>query len=418
MWTDFGSHERLEGGETVLHCRDFAGRGVSFLEGTMSKLISTLLILVFCLLAYSAEASVPVVKNGGSRGKVTLPKPSGSYVVGTAVYHWKDKSREEPWTSSTADHRQLMVQIWYPAAKGTIGKKAPYIFERNKLRASLNQYWPDMPEVITASALEIPVSNKESRYPVLVVSHGMNTGRFLYTSISQELASHGYVVASIDHTYWGPGVAFPDGKVVSFDEGMIARDKLGPEEIDQMMVEGITVMSADQAFVLENLKSLNSQTGLFGGRLNLSKVGSIGHSMGGMAATSSCLKYTDFKTCVSLDGVNYFLTGIPNPSPKPFLLLLNSQWGRNAPPKIKKNYLEAWLRPSVAVINGTRHNSYSDRPLIEPPEENEGMLEPVRAYRIITGFTVAFLNRNLKGLKKDYPRFPEMKVVDLRKVRP
>lgn len=384
----------------------------------MSKSKVTAALVVFCLLAAGVSAAVPLNETVIRREQAALPAPTGRYPVGTAVYHWEDASREEPWTRSTDDHRQLMVQIWYPAAEKTGAKKAPYIFDREKLRSSLGKYWPDMPEVLTSSAMDAPVSSGGSRFPVLVFSHGMNSGRFLYTSISQELASHGYVVASIDHTYWGPGVAFPNGRVVSFDEGMIARDKLGPDEIDRMMVEGIKVMAADQAFVLEKLKGLNSADGPFRDRLDVSIAGAIGHSMGGMAATASCLTYTGFRTCVSLDGVNYFLSGMPAPSPKPFLLLLNSQWGRNAPAKINKNYLEAWANPSVAIIKGTRHNSFSDSPLIEPPEDSAGSLEPERAFRIIAAYTVAFLDRNLKGSNNELPGFPEMEFVDLRKIGP
>jgi dienelactone hydrolase len=245
----------------------------------------------------------------------------------------------------------------------------------------------------------------------------MNSSRFLYTSICEELASQGYVVASIDHTYWGPGVAFSDGKIVSFDEGMIARDKLDFNEIDRMMLEGITVMSADQAFVAERLAELNENSTLFKNKFDLSKIGSIGHSMGGMATTASCLKYTVFKICISLDGVNYFLNKMPNPSSKSFLLLLNSEWGKDAPPKIKKSYLEAWENPTVAIINGTKHNFYSDMPLIELPEEKDGLIEPLRAFRIISSYTVSFLDKHLKQSNKEMPKFSEMKFVDLKTIK-
>jgi hypothetical protein len=84
---------------------------------------------------------------------------------------------------------------------------------------------------------------------------------------------------------------------------MVARDKLSSDDIDRIMQEGITVMAADQDFVYKKLAELNesNRSGFFRHRLDLSKVGSMGHSMGGMAATRACLEYTAFKACLSLD---------------------------------------------------------------------------------------------------------------------
>ena len=384
----------------------------------MFKILSTLILL--CFLSIFANAGIKnfSAKPNFTSSVINLPKPTGKYKIGTNVYYWKDKTREELWTKQASDCRRLMVQIFYPVDEKSSGKKAPYIFGLKKIRSSIEKYWKDMPEIRHEAIFNAPISKKEGKYPVLIFSHGMNSSRFLYTSISQELASHGYIVASIDHTYWGPGVAFPDGKIVSFDEGMIARDKLDFKEIDRMMLEGITVMSADQAFVAGKLKELNTNSKHFKNKFDLSKIGSIGHSMGGMAATASCLKYTSFKTCISLDGVNYFLNKMPNPTNKSFLLLLNSQWGKNAPPKIKRSYLEAWENPTVAIINGTKHNFYSDIPLIEPPEKKDGLLEPQRAFRLISSYTVAFLDKNLKQTKVKMPEFSEMEFVDLKKIKP
>lgn len=384
----------------------------------MVKIFNITLFLLFLVISSDARTADLKIKSDSSPKTVELPKPTGKYEVGTTAYHWKDKKREELWTTSPSDYRQLMVQIWYPADEKSKGKKAPYIFNFENIRPSIEKYWEDMPTVLHHATLDVPVSNLQGRYPVLVLSHGMNSSRFAYTSISQELASQGYIVASIDHTYWGPGVAFPDGEIVSFDDGMIARDKLDYKEIDSMMLEGITVMSADQAFVADKLQELNTGSKLFKNKIDLSKMGSIGHSMGGMAAMASCLKYVAFKTCVSLDGANYFLNKMPHPSSKPFLFLRNSQWGKKNFAQIKKRYLEAWKNPTVIIINGTKHNYFSDIPLIEPPEKKDGLMKPLKAFRIISKYTVSFLDIHLRGSKKDLPKFDETEFVDLRNIDP
>jgi predicted dienelactone hydrolase len=56
-----------------------------------------------------------------------------------------------------------------------------------------------LPEVRTNSCLDAPIT--EGAHPVILFSHGY-TGAFTdYTFIFEDLASPGYVVASVDHTY-------------------------------------------------------------------------------------------------------------------------------------------------------------------------------------------------------------------------
>jgi dienelactone hydrolase len=357
-------------------------------------------------------------------GEVLLPIPSGPYRVGTVSYHWIDRTREEQWTKDPNDFRELMVQIWYPASNYDATREAAYIPDLDRLRVSMDQYWPNRPSVRTHATVRAALASTRAKYPVIVFSHGMNSSRFRYTAIIEELASHGFVVAAIDHTYWGPGVAFPNGKTVKLDEGMIARDKLSSDDIDRIMQEGITVMAADQDFVFRKLVQLNGSNrhghSLFSHRLDLSKVGAMGHSMGGMAATRTCLEYTAFKACLSLDGPNNFLNMMPTPSSKPFLLLLNSDWGLGVPDRIKKSYLEAWSDPLVAIVHGTKHNSFSDIPLTKASTNTAGLIPPARAHSIISAYCVAFFDQSLRGLattlldKRGSGKFPEVEFKDLK----
>jgi predicted dienelactone hydrolase len=48
-----------------------------------------------------------------------FPLPTGPYEIGTLVYDWVDESRPEIFTGNPNVHRELMVQIWYPAQKGS-----------------------------------------------------------------------------------------------------------------------------------------------------------------------------------------------------------------------------------------------------------------------------------------------------------
>jgi len=342
-----------------------------------------------------------------------LPAATGQYGVGTTVRYWTDSRREEAWTADPDDRRRLAVQIWYPAADD-MGPNAPYIFGLEKIGASIERYWDYIPKVDTNAQLDAKVPSGSRRFPLVVFSHGMNSSRFAYTALARELASHGYVVASIDHTFWGPGVSFPDGKPVQFEDGMIARDKLTSDEIDSMMRAGLEAMADDEAFVADRMREMDASDRLLKGRIDLSNVAVAGHSMGGMAAISACLRYAVFRRCISLDGTNYFLDKMPEPSEKPFLLLLNSQWGRNTPEKIAVRYLEAFKAPQVAILNGSKHNYFSDIPLIEPPEKLDGNLPPERAFRIIADRVLGFLAGRAAVEGKEPA---ELEVIDLKQFK-
>ncbi|MCO6511995.1 MAG: hypothetical protein J5I65_14510 [Aridibacter famidurans] len=345
-----------------------------------------------------------------------LPEPSGEYRVGTTVRFFADESREEPWTGTAGDRRRLAVQFWYPTAARS-GREAPYVPDLESIKASIEKYWGGIPQAETGAFLDAPPLKSGDGLPLVLLSHGMNSPRFVYTAISRELASRGYIVGTIDHSYWGPGVAFPDGDPVRFEDGMISLDTLESDEIDSMMIEGVNVMAADQAFVAFQVVELNKSDRILKGAFKSGSAAAMGHAMGGMAAINSCLRYTAFSSCVSLDGVFYFLSKMPKPSEKPLLLLLNSQWGRGAPEKIAGRYLEAFNNPQVAILKGSKHSYFSDIPLIERPAELDGLLAPEHAFRIIAEETAAFLDANLRGVERKSRKAEELETVDLSVLR-
>ena len=66
------------------------------------SLLGALFIVISLLLGYL----LPVFQ---------LPKPLGTFTVGTTYLHLRDSTRPEPITLDTTDMRELMVRVWYPA---------------------------------------------------------------------------------------------------------------------------------------------------------------------------------------------------------------------------------------------------------------------------------------------------------------
>ncbi|WP_446216223.1 alpha/beta hydrolase [Micromonospora sp. IBHARD004] len=65
---------------------------------------------------------------------------------------------------------------------------------------------------LTAGREGAPVRQQTGRLPVVVFSHGAHGRRAEAIIVVQELASHGYAVVTVDHTYDAFSV-FPDGRL-------------------------------------------------------------------------------------------------------------------------------------------------------------------------------------------------------------
>ena len=85
--------------------------------------------------------------------------------------------------------RGLKVELWYPAQPGS-GRCEAY--------ASLLRDG-HVPVALHGAAMR-DAERGESAFPLVILSHGYPGNRLLLGHFGEKLASHGYVVASIDHT--------------------------------------------------------------------------------------------------------------------------------------------------------------------------------------------------------------------------
>ncbi|MCP4421781.1 MAG: hypothetical protein GY805_34645, partial [Chloroflexi bacterium] len=156
-----------------------------------------------------------------------LPDPTGPYAIGTFSRYLLDNGRPETYTEDPNDSRELMVQIWYPAANND-GKPASYIENLDVAGPVLAEQF-DLPSFllnhINLTQLDVwqeasPVKD-EPPFPVIIFSHGLTGLRMQNTVMVRELVSHGYIVAAIDHTYANALSIFPDGRVFVYDPSRI-----------------------------------------------------------------------------------------------------------------------------------------------------------------------------------------------------
>jgi len=134
-------------------------------------------------------------------------------VVGLDTRHLVDASRPDPWVPQSGP-RQLMVSMYYPALPRT-GRPAPYM---NPAEADALLTFAELNDKVSATAFADTRTSARAgaiplpgRYPLVVLSPGFSVPRYELTRLAEDLASKGFVVASIDHAYESTATQFPIG---------------------------------------------------------------------------------------------------------------------------------------------------------------------------------------------------------------
>jgi predicted dienelactone hydrolase len=344
-----------------------------------------------------------------------FPPLTGPYPVGTAVYHFVDASRAETFSSNPADRRELMVQLWYPAEPMPGAKRAFY-----RSRATTRLKKENLALVRTYALAGAPLARAPSPFPVLIFSPSWNGGRGQNTFQTEELASHGFVVAGIDHPYGTDLTIFPDGRVVktALPEFLNTSSDGALQACIRTMDEQVRIRAHDAIFVLDQLRALNSHdpSGRLEGRLDLTRAGIFGHSFGGAVAMEACWLDRRFRACLNMDGLlcaeaadagvkQPFLimnddTPPPtsaeltseNPRQRRYAALINRDIGRI------NQTLDRYGGYEI-TIRGAHHMNYSDSPLYTPIKRlsGAGPVDVYRAMHIINAYTLAFFDCYLNG---------------------
>ncbi|MFD0589418.1 alpha/beta hydrolase family protein [Paenibacillus sp. GCM10027627] len=385
-----------------------------------------------------------------------LPEPTGPHLVGTQIFHLTDSSREETFDAAKKGNRELMVQIWYPAQQ-TKGAPAPMIGQTALLKEEPLSKTVGFPSFIMNYLKDIPshsyegaeVSTSSPTYPIILLNHGYKSSRIYHTSQAEHLASNGYIVVSIDHTYSAFATVFPDGRIAPMKTD---ENKIRDTEYRNMVGK---VWTDDIFFVLDQLELWNNGNvpsplkGTFNlkGRLDLANVGVMGHSYGGAASYDAA--YNDrIKAGINLDGALYRYHNRQGIT-KPFLFLLSEgtykQFDERSQHPVytdaelinmgisraeaEEEAVTAELQVEhfanaaryggqALYIDGMEHYNFADVQYITPLLRYIGMagsIKPQRASSIVNEYSLAFFNKHLKGEADDSftmlnNNFPEVKL--------
>ena len=235
------------------------------------------------------------------QNKIQLPRPTGSYNVGISTHFLKDISRYH----NDEKSRPLLVQLYYPAVK--IQKEyPPYLSNtmhlyKEKFARTSNVSPEDLKYLDKISDWAMPdatIDAENSPFPILFFSHGFFMAAQLYSSLIEEMASHGYVVVAINHTDACWPVMFPDGSspVILPELANIFSNKERSCMQTFDMVQETWIK--DIKFVLSWLRNQPLAKSL-----DFWNLGIFGHSFGGSTATEAVRQDHDFKAMANLDGM-------------------------------------------------------------------------------------------------------------------
>lgn len=325
---------------------------------------------------------------------VTLPKPTGPYPVGLVHRELNDSARD----------RRLMVSIWYPAASE--GDRAPLFQHPHEVAAGLASV-AGLPAAapllqhlrysLVDASEGAPALAAQAPFPVLVFSHGLVGVRAQNSPSYQELASWGYVVVALDHTDAAAITVFPDGETRAFD---LRRFGLGPEDIERSTEALLPVWVADQRFVYDTLERWAAGDALLTGVLDLQRIGSFGHSFGGVTAIEVCRVDTRCRAAVNIDGG--FGRQEIRPAARPVLLMSAASSNQIA------DAIAGWARltrdssaPAYWLeLPGSNHYSFTIVPLMSPLLAPQGA--DARAHLAVADkYLRAFFGRYLQGQETD-----------------
>ena len=231
-----------------------------------------------------------------------IPAPTGSQKVGRTTFRWFDKSRAETQSPAVDDFRFLRVDLWYPATPASDSAAAPYSADYDKIKGHLGLERWVLGLLRTHAYVDPPMDTAGAPYPVILLSPGNGNNGADYTAFAEELVSYGFVVVTIDHPFQSRAIACPDGSVVTTSDPFSSA-KITADAFEKHYRDRVDERITDSQFVLDQLLNLNSQHGgNFSGRLDLDRIGVMGHSIGGVAAAQACLVDERFKAAVNLDG--------------------------------------------------------------------------------------------------------------------
>lgn len=350
--------------------------------------------------------------------KITLPNYiSGEYAVGTECFTVIDNERKEV-LGPGEGFRKIAVRMYYPALKESVkGMERADIFTERKLQALQKTYHTKAvpEEMLKADYYENAEHVEEIKFPLVIFNHGYNAYVECNTFLCCELASNGYIVASVGHANEAILNEYEDGTYDLYDkkinkmmydnvlatlisQALLLKKKGTKEEVYQQfdafqrkhtryIMERVPEWGTDTMCVVRALKER------YGKWIDFSKgIGATGHSLGGATAYYLCQHEEEIVCGINIDG-GVFGDYEGMVMTKPFLQICcaenynvetRSLFGTKAPVECE-------------IFEGMKHIGFTDAKFFVPLKTLVGKMDANEMYERLAGCHLKFLEKYLKG---------------------
>jgi hypothetical protein len=314
------------------------------------------LLCAFCLPARAQDVAQDprLEKTSVVPPPYVLPQPTGSYGVGVEEYTWTDRTRPEVLTSNKKDFRRVFVRVFYPAGSTAGLSTAAYMDAWTAKKFWVTKGVKGLGSVQTHTVLNAPAADGVPPFPCLVFSPGQYCPPQIYTALMEDLASHGYVIATVLHPFFSGYYKLSPGAVAK------------PVSLDRLLSDPtlFPMVVADLRFVLDQLRAVHAPGSgdPLAGRVDWDRVVAFGHSLGGIAVMELALQDDRVSAVLNYDGPLWFGQVGNVGLQKPFLLVQSAekasdiQWTSSWDVLFQTAPDDAWR----ALFNGSVHDDFSD----------------------------------------------------------
>jgi dienelactone hydrolase len=348
--------------------------------------------VALCVVALSAPTAA------ASTVELSLPAPTGPNAVGRTTLALTDHDRVDPWVPE-AGPRRLMVTIYYPAIPGT-GSPAPYMDIAEAIAlvdyAQYDGQFTAEHLAGTRTWSRTDARPLPGRRPLVLLSPGFTVPRHTLTALAEDLASRGYVAATVDHAYESVATKFPGGVLPCAACALPGKIGNGPIALNR---------GTDLSFVLDEL--------CHNPLVDQRHIAVVGHSMGGDGAATAMRADPRVDAGVNIDGPM-----VPSdPLNRPFLLLGSPDYHDRPGGSVDPSWDTVWPLMSGwkrwLTVTKADHYSFTDLDLLaqQAGVDRRWTLDPARGIRLTRTYVAAFLDQHLRGIPQrlltgpaaDYP---------------
>lgn len=321
-----------------------------------------------------------------------LPMPPGPQTIGTITVEVVDTEREEIYGENPGGPRRFVAQVFYPAQRVEGVDPVPWSEEWEVVAPALSEllgfptwFLNHTRYVRTHSYPSLPMA--EGSFPVVIYSHGWTGFRTVALNQMETLASNGYIVIAIDHTYGSAATKLGD-EVVPWDPAALPdREEVGDRAYFEAAAKLIDTFTRDIITVLDALDQRDAgPLAALAGRADVGRIGVYGHSAGGGAAIAACLLD---ERCSAVLGMDPWVEPLPErilkiSATRPALYMRSDGWRGTPNDAILRGI--AGRSESVTYwlgIDGAGHNDFVVAPLFSPFASALGLKGPIPTGRII-----------------------------------